>query len=324
MGNYKRNVNNTNTDSGIYCITNKINNKKYVGQTYSIKNRWSRHKRELNNNRHHNSHLQSAWNKYGENNFDFSILELCEIIELNDKEKYWIEKLNTFNEGYNLTSGDIGCRGYVHTEEELQKMRNAHNPKPIYQLDEELKIIKEWESCSQASKVLGLYNQAIENCCKKINHVKSVGGFIWIYKEDYNNIDKDYYLIKNISMSKRIGQFDSNLKLIKAWESIYELDKTSDSGPMVSSVCNHKRNSYKGFIWAFIDEDGCFIDDYNYSAIKIRTVKQVVQCDMDGNYIEKYSSLREASNITGFDKHYISDACNSIRDSYKNYIWKFA
>ena len=61
--------------SGIYKIINKVNGKYYVGSSKCIKNRWSQHKADLRNNNHKNDYLQNAWNKYGENNFEFIIIE---------------------------------------------------------------------------------------------------------------------------------------------------------------------------------------------------------------------------------------------------------
>ena len=48
---------------GIYCIENRINNKKYIGMSRDIKNRWSEHKAELNTHTHVNQYLQSSWDK---------------------------------------------------------------------------------------------------------------------------------------------------------------------------------------------------------------------------------------------------------------------
>jgi|ERR1051326_1061197 group I intron endonuclease len=65
--------------SGIYKIINKVNGKYYVGSSTDILTdnigRWYRHKHDLRKNIHRNDYLQRAWNKYGESNFDFIIVE---------------------------------------------------------------------------------------------------------------------------------------------------------------------------------------------------------------------------------------------------------
>jgi group I intron endonuclease len=55
--------------------------------------------------KHFNNHLQNAWNKYGENSFDFLLLEeVLDINLLSAREGYWISKLDTLNKerGYNI------------------------------------------------------------------------------------------------------------------------------------------------------------------------------------------------------------------------------
>ena len=88
---------------GIYCITNKINGKRYIGQSINIQNRWRQEKR-LNGV---NKHLKSAFEKYGLENFSFEILEECQEKELNAKEADYIKKFNSTNRemGYNQTTG---------------------------------------------------------------------------------------------------------------------------------------------------------------------------------------------------------------------------
>jgi group I intron endonuclease len=61
---------------GIYKIENKANGKVYIGQSANINKRWIEHRSNLNNNRHPNRKLQNAWNNYGQDNFDFNILEV--------------------------------------------------------------------------------------------------------------------------------------------------------------------------------------------------------------------------------------------------------
>ena len=88
----------------------------YIGQSINIEKRWRGHKCELNHNRHRNGHLQNAWNKYGEENFMFSVLEECQRNELDEKEIYWIDRRKTTTDdcGYNMQYG--GSSG-LHTEE---------------------------------------------------------------------------------------------------------------------------------------------------------------------------------------------------------------
>lgn len=91
---------------GIYKIENKINSKVYIGQSNNIYKRWYAHKNDLRRNVHDNDYLQHAWNKYGEENFEFSIVELCEnnIDVLNSREQFYIDKFNVIdrNLGYNI------------------------------------------------------------------------------------------------------------------------------------------------------------------------------------------------------------------------------
>lgn len=109
---------------GIYKIVNKINNKVYIGSATDIKKRWRDHKWYLNHNIHHNSYLQSSWNKYGKESFDFLLILLCEIDELLILEKDNIIKYNAFDNkyGYNVNDPEHSFLNRKHTEETKQKL----------------------------------------------------------------------------------------------------------------------------------------------------------------------------------------------------------
>lgn len=107
---------------GIYIIRNVVNGKCYIGKSETdIKKRWQAHLTLLNNNKHYNAYLQRAYNK-NVASFEFDILETCTVEECDDKEKYWINELKSYDRsyGYNLT---YGGEGGIPTEETLEKIR---------------------------------------------------------------------------------------------------------------------------------------------------------------------------------------------------------
>ena len=92
--------------SFIYCITNDINDKQYVGKTdHTIEKRFKEHCQDSKRERMEKRPLYNAMNKYGIEHFHIEQLEECSYEESEDREIYWIKKLNTFNDGYNATLG---------------------------------------------------------------------------------------------------------------------------------------------------------------------------------------------------------------------------
>ncbi len=110
--------------SGIHTITNLVNNKIYVGYASDIDGRLTTHLYELRNKKHPNSHLQSAFNKYGRDNFKFELLEECGEKLFCALEHYWCTILNTHNRrfGYNIrpTNPNDSCN--KHSEESKKKL----------------------------------------------------------------------------------------------------------------------------------------------------------------------------------------------------------
>lgn len=94
----------------IYCITNLINGKQYVGKTTSsVTKRFKEHCKDCKKREKEKRPLYDAMNKYGIENFVAQELIECEIDELNSYEIMFIEKLNTFGKnGYNATKGGDG------------------------------------------------------------------------------------------------------------------------------------------------------------------------------------------------------------------------
>jgi group I intron endonuclease len=91
---------------GIYQIKNTINEKVYIGSSIDIQKRLYKHLWLLRKNRHDNEHLQNSYNEYGEKNFEFSILEYCNVDDLVSRENFYIESMCTCDSecGYNLST----------------------------------------------------------------------------------------------------------------------------------------------------------------------------------------------------------------------------
>ncbi len=133
---------------GVYAITNRINGHKYIGISVDIRKRFHDHIKDLKGNYHKNGHLQKAWNKYGEENFCFSVLEECFKDKLCDKEVIWVNRLKSFAgfklynmcEPGNIMPSQKGRKypgknsdkvgklnpffGRKHTKETIQKIKN--------------------------------------------------------------------------------------------------------------------------------------------------------------------------------------------------------
>ena len=117
---------------GIYQLKNKVNGKIYIGQSRDIYMRWTKHKNTAfnKNSKDYDVLLYKAIRKYGWDNFEKSIIETCSIEELDEKEKYYIEKYKSYdttNIGYNLRyGGQHGalCNGL--SEEARKKISQSH------------------------------------------------------------------------------------------------------------------------------------------------------------------------------------------------------
>ena len=113
----------------IYKITNQLNNKCYIGQTTDYKRRFQEHK-NLGYSIEENKLLYYAIKKYGIENFSFEVIE-DKTSKYNEREKYWIQYYDSFENGYNMTEGgeepplNIGINSpfVTHTEEEIEKIK---------------------------------------------------------------------------------------------------------------------------------------------------------------------------------------------------------
>ena len=125
-------------NSGIYGIQNTVNNKWYIGQSVSISKRKLYHFWSLKTGRHYNDYFQNSFKKHGRDAFSFFILEYVKQSQLDEREVYWIQTMNSLiPNGYNLDSG--GHNNHHHSLETRQKIRfsNLGITKPGHVITEE-------------------------------------------------------------------------------------------------------------------------------------------------------------------------------------------
>lgn len=114
---------------GIYGIRNLINGKNYIGKSTDIKERHAFHKSKLKHGKHFNDHLQNDWDLYGEDNFEFIVLEECKKEELNEREQVYIQIFKSENKIYNMRYGGAG--GKFFDDYAKKKASESHIGKTI-------------------------------------------------------------------------------------------------------------------------------------------------------------------------------------------------
>lgn len=127
-------------------IKNKKNGKIYIGQTNNFENRFRQHKQSFRRKDHKNKHFQRAWDKYGEENFEFSILEYCDLDVINEREFFWVNKFKSYDssKGYNIMLPSKDEKKFTHSEKTKEKIRLNNKAEQRYSDEELISFIHEY------------------------------------------------------------------------------------------------------------------------------------------------------------------------------------
>ena len=185
---------------GIYKIENKVNRKVYIGESLDIEVRWIKHIEDLNNNKHHSYKLQSDWNKYGDNNFEFTIIAVLDdrIKKLVDRhllflyENRYINKFNSIEDGYNIEDTLIelmsGNKRVVMVQIHLLKEYKDKIERKFY-IEDNGVIRTDYHSMEEVEKALGIKRQTLKVRMIKLNMVVKKDKDYVLNKEYFNKND---------------------------------------------------------------------------------------------------------------------------------------
>lgn len=112
--------------SGIYQIINTANGHSYIGSAVNIAQRWSHHRHNMRRGIHTNTHLQHAWNKYGEERFKFSVIGTCRPDDLIRMEQHLLDGCRP---EYNICLVAGSHLGLKYSSETRAKMSEARKGK---------------------------------------------------------------------------------------------------------------------------------------------------------------------------------------------------
>lgn len=271
----------------IYKVTNKINNKLYIGKTIkTIEQRWHEHCWQAQNSAGSYFLLHKAILKYGQENFLLEPIWEGPNEELDAKEKQYILQYDSYfthNKGYNMTYGGEGTVRYNDDEitalwnqgyrnYEIAEILNA-NPntisiriqalfgqgagtqrkgecsrKPVLQYSIYGDLIKEWTCGQEAEIALNMSRGSVSRCCTKQRVIAD--GYFWKFTTDDTPIEELMVQYAKSPKCCQVNLIDDEGNIIKVYKSGKEAEQELGiTHGKVSEICNHKygRKTAKGY-----------------------------------------------------------------------------
>lgn len=300
---------------GIYYI--QIKNHSYIGSSCNIKRRLQEHKKKLKNNYHNNIVFQRCYDKYkDEIEIEYKILEICQISQLLDREKYWINCLKPdINIVQDPTLTDTVCL-----------YNNSNSSKEVHQYTLDGEYVASYPSVNEAER---------QTKCKQISSAanpnlttnKSIGGYQWSYEK----VNKMETYVNNSNLSKIVSVtlYDFDGIKIQTFNSIADSARwiilkdgignyTFESiCSTISSVCNkHGKLIGSKYRASYDDVENLGKLVYNIKPSKY----QVVQEFPDGT-IKIWNSVKEALETLGYSEQGIRRVITGLRLTYKKCKW---
>ncbi|NJO63447.1 MAG: GIY-YIG nuclease family protein [Richelia sp. RM2_1_2] len=215
-------------DTVIYAIINILDKNQYIGSAKHLPTRKRIHINSLKQNKHHSIYLQRAWNKHGEENFKFVVLETCTLETLIEREQWWLDNNDPV---YNISKTAGSSLGIKRRLETIEKCRQAHKGEKHPEWRRKLKSI------AQGGE----------------NHWTKKKKFSEESKKRMSNAQKELHKNGYIHpLNRAIIQYDLNNNILREWSSAAEAGRfyKKDRRAIVNNLRNKSKTSL-GFIWKY-------------------------------------------------------------------------
>lgn len=283
---------------GIYCIKNLKNSKCYIGLSVDVQHRWGNHRRLLKHNTHINKYLQNAWNKYGEENFEFSIIEKCSVEDLPKREMYWIEKLDTFKKGYNSSLGGEGTFGYKFTDEQRKKLSDSVKGR-----------VRTSESIEKQKKT---FQETIDN------------GY---------QIKTEHFQKYNKEKQRKIVCYINGFNLYNVYESVHDASRDMNIAvTKISGVLNKRIHTcifddYNIVTFFYFEEtisEEIVLNEFKYRNAHLKI--KVNKYDENNVLVKSFSSVQDCIKSDNITKSILTNICSGKRNNkyYNRYTYAYS
>jgi len=236
----------------IYCANNIINEKRYIGQTIrDLDKRKKEHISQANNGSKFAFHL--AINKYGEDKFEWSIIDVVDSQEeLDNKELYWIDFYNTYkNGGYNMSvGGQFGKK----TDSNADDLSIMNGGREFLVFDIEGNFIKSMYSQSAFAIEIGSCVQSVNNALHGKKNKVSVKRKIMIFKDEFTE-EKLHALIQRTNF-KEFVVFDLKRNFVGKYniQTICAEELKISTRSITRCLNNSLVNSSKGYMFYYLSD----------------------------------------------------------------------
>lgn len=223
---------------GIYRVTNKVNQKSYIGQSTNIKKRLNSHKNAINrkpDDYRGQGPLYDDIRKYGIENFEFVVLSECLIECLDELEEYFIALYDSCNTGYNRTKT-------VYAMSDSDVVERTYTPERRKEYSEIMKQTnkKMWSNPEYREKQSKLLSDIQKERLKDPTYLKLKSDQLKQHWE---------------SKKKKVAQYTIDGKLVAVFDGLRIAERETGIKSIHKHLAEpHKRKQAGGFVWKYLNE----------------------------------------------------------------------